>query len=97
MTIFYEEDLKNYESYTNEQLLFLWQSERDERARIVLSKRNQHNMTGDVFIYKGNIYNLERYKALNAESTVTNIVDAEAEFIEKWKAKELEQQQAQEV
>ena len=40
MEYFYEEELKKYEGYTNEELKRLWKENDDENARIVLAKRN---------------------------------------------------------
>lgn len=80
MEYFYENDLLQYEGYTNEELKRLWKENNDEKARIVLAKRN-HSIKGDVFIHEGFIINLKTYLEQNPTSTATTIEEAGAEYL----------------
>ncbi|MBO5711904.1 MAG: hypothetical protein J6R47_03610 [Acholeplasmatales bacterium] len=93
MDYFYEEELENYEHFTNEELLALWKNQQDQKARVVLAKRN-HNIKGDFFVHQGYIINLEAFLQQNENSTARTIEEAGAEYLAQLEAQE---QQAQEV
>lgn len=78
--IYLEKDLESYKDLTKNQLLELYRENDDEKARIVLAKRN-HNLKGDIYYVNGFIANAKNHKAMFPDSTATTIEDMAKEYI----------------